>query len=367
MLDVAGDELQGGVGVGGAALVQERDPGAEVGGCLVVGDHGVVVGPPGQAAGLVADLHVVGAGPVGPDLPGERRLGDEPAGRLGQLDLDDVRAERDDPDRLAGRRAAEHEPALVAVAGRLLRQQGGRQGGPPAVRRLAVDRDRLAQIRLQEPVRADEVVLEALLEDGRRVGGRQGAEGDGRRVDRRGDAGEADLVLRAVELDRADLADDPVAGGRRRGEAVGVSLPPEADELPGVEPGRVGGAVDGQRETGGVVGRGGRGDDEQEGGWHKHRAPRVAGRGPGRPIRDRAVGPGSASLLPTRADVPIFAIAAGPGNAGRGPRTQAGRGFPGPRRCVSLGGFGSERGTASRADRDGKDRNRGAHRSSAPG
>src|SRR5690606_18385847 len=70
---VAGDQLQLRVLVGGAGLVDDADPGREVDGAVLriaaVAVDQVVVGPPGDATGLVGDARAVRAGALGGNVP----------------------------------------------------------------------------------------------------------------------------------------------------------------------------------------------------------------------------------------------------------------------------------------------------------
>ena len=201
--------------------------------------------------GLVRDGDVVVAGSRGIEPPDEGGSGVEAAAEVEELDLGDVGVAGDKLDgqllvvglrtNCSGvkesRRTSIVSGVRVALAGEGLL--------------LAVDDDVLADVLLDELVGGGGVVLEGLFKDGGRVGGGEGFKGDGGRVNRGGDVGEADGGFAGVEGEAYGLADDGEAGELGAGDGGGgverVGL--------GVEGGGVGGGIDGE----GVFGVGGGG------------------------------------------------------------------------------------------------------------
>jgi len=185
-VDVAGDELQPGVLVDGAALVVDRDPAGEVGERVGrVEDHHVVR-LPGDPARQVGRLDALRPRRLVPQEPHERRLGDEVLGQGGQHEAS-VLTHVDRPVDLEDRPVRGEQPGLVVRPVRL------------------VEAHRLADVLLHELRARQEVVLVVLLEDPqpRRLGERLQVHGG--RVDLRRDLHELDLGRPRGNADFADV------------------------------------------------------------------------------------------------------------------------------------------------------------------
>jgi len=87
-LHIAGDKLEFRIRVARAGLVDDAHPGADIElarirvGAFRVSQ--VVIGPPGNAGGLVGDPDLVGPRAAGRDIPYQRRARDQPARQLRQ-------------------------------------------------------------------------------------------------------------------------------------------------------------------------------------------------------------------------------------------------------------------------------------------
>ncbi len=214
-LHVARDQFQLRVGERGPRLVHDRDPCRDVDLArawlgLRVGE--VVVGPPRHAAGLVGEARlVVGCG-GGIDVPDERGLADEAAGKARQSHL-----------RVVG----EDAYAAVGLAQREAACRGAEEGSGDRVHPLLaslVDRDLALEIARQQLRLAGEVELEVLLDHTRafRVGKR--GERDRRRVDESRDVVHTQEVAPGLEREQALLAHQRVPRNDRAFAAALVRL-----------------------------------------------------------------------------------------------------------------------------------------------
>ncbi|MNS64903.1 hypothetical protein D3C72_980490 [compost metagenome] len=181
-VDVARHQREARVGVGGAALVPQRDPAGHVGLGVVGAAHEHVVGLPAHAGGHVTGLDRLGAGALHVEQPDQTRLRDQIRRQVRQ-------------DHLAGRLQVNLVADAVDVA-----LVGADQGGLEDLRRLAVlggraDLDLLAHVLLHELGRGDQVVLVVLLEHVHAVGVRDRAEADAGGVDLARDVAEAQRQL----------------------------------------------------------------------------------------------------------------------------------------------------------------------------
>jgi hypothetical protein len=168
-VDVASDELQPGVGIGGAAGVGERYPAVQVErgvGAVQLGD---VVGFPGEAAREVRELDRLAAGARGLELGDERRAVAQVGGHAvvddapGQPGLDAVA----DAQHHAGARR-EHRRRLDRF-----RAGGGMR---------AHDAHVAADVLLEQLRRREQVEVEVLLDQGQRAGVRQASQQRGLRA-----------------------------------------------------------------------------------------------------------------------------------------------------------------------------------------
>ena len=171
---VARDELEGGVPVGGAALVVDRHPAGEVGPVVGGIEDEDVVGAPGDAAGEVRGLDALGRRRSVPEQPDERRLRDEVLGQGGQHHVPVV---------------AHEDLAADVVDGPV----GGQERRLDVRAGALVEPHLSPQVLLHELLARQEVVLVVLLEDLEAGGIGEGLEMHGGRVDLGGDVDELDL------------------------------------------------------------------------------------------------------------------------------------------------------------------------------
>ena len=192
-VDVAGHQLELGVGVGCAAAVVQRHPAVEVEGCAILVEQHDVVGAPVDAVGQVGDVGLLIAGLLRVDLPDEAGLGQQPFGQRGEVDVADLVLR-------------EHgDGAAVSLQDHVVDR--AQQGAGVGLRVLGLDHDHLVDVLLQQRGGADQVVLEVLLEDGRALGVGQRLERDAGGVDLCGHVGVDHLVEAAGERDGAVFAD----------------------------------------------------------------------------------------------------------------------------------------------------------------
>ena len=192
--DIARDQLQGGVVVGGAALVVQRHPAGEVEAFFVVGKAGDVIGLPREAAAEVGEIDGLLARLFALQINGERRViaqvgGDVAVGEAGvggQPGFDAVGV-------------LQHHTVIVGEYGRFFARFR-------AVRRVGMDDgDTLADVFAQERLRTQQVVIKILLQELQR---RAAAGGKARRFrhDAGGDVAQGDAVRARVQRQFARFA-----------------------------------------------------------------------------------------------------------------------------------------------------------------
>ena len=199
LLDLARDQLEHRVVVASAALVVDGDPARQVSRLVVAAQHQDVVGLPAHPPGHVGDLHLVRL---------LRRVGVKPGqSRPG------VEVVRDGGDYLQPRvvqvyLAADLEHEAVVYA----EQPGVDYLGLVLVVVAQLDLYLPAYELLKQLLRADQVVLVVLLQNGERVRLVLRLHVDGLRLDGRGHVHEAQLALPLRERDAAAVLDQGEVG-----------------------------------------------------------------------------------------------------------------------------------------------------------
>ena len=179
-VQLARDELKPRVAIGRAARVRDRHPAVEVRVLVVAADGEHVVGAPRQVAGKVRRLDPVLVRAAVLQLPDERRTAVQVAGDLGEAILlgrvagHDFVADLPDRRVVIGEQARRHD--LLFRRARLAAR--------------AHERHVAADVLLQQPLGAQQVVLVVLLEHPQLRRLAQRPEMHRRRVDRRGDIGQ---------------------------------------------------------------------------------------------------------------------------------------------------------------------------------
>ncbi len=156
-VDVARDELQAGVGVGGAAGIGERHPAVEVERAVGGVQLGDVVGLPGEPPGQVGKLDRLRAGAAAGKLGDQRRL----VAQVGRHAVEDDAAREPRLDAIAD---LQHHAAVGGEHGRLLDRFGAGSG----VR--AHDAHVAPHVLLEELGGREQVEVEVLLEQRERTG-----------------------------------------------------------------------------------------------------------------------------------------------------------------------------------------------------
>ncbi len=242
--------------IAGAGLVDDADPGGQIHEAVVrilagVEDQ-VVVGPPGDATGLVGDARALRAAARRVDVPQQRGPRDEAARQLAEAQRRVVaqRGER-------AVTAAQHEA--------IHRRQQRAADGAGAAGQVALDGQRPVDVFQQQLVGAHQVELEVLLQHAR---GRVGERGEGHRgrIDQRRHIGEAQLRTAGAQLHVALGAHQRIAG---HAHGVGGALTGQRPVVLGRHRAGLRGTVDGD---GGVIGSGCR-SMGQRGSHQRHRRP----------------------------------------------------------------------------------------------
>ena len=193
---MAGDELELGVGVGDAAVVDERDPAVEVGGLFVAPDGQHVVGAPIHVAREVGGFDALRVGAAIFERPDERGPAVEIFGEIGEAIG-------------VGRHAGDDFVADFPDWAVVVREKHGFRFDPS--RRAGVffrahERDFAADVFLEKLLRIEQIVFVILLDDVELRGVDERAEMNRGGIDGSGDVFEMQREQAGGEVDLADVA-----------------------------------------------------------------------------------------------------------------------------------------------------------------
>ena len=199
---MAGDELELGVGVSDAAIVDERDPAIEVGAFFVAPDSENVIGVPIHVAREVGSFDALGFDAAIFEHPDERGAAVEIFGEIGKAI---------GVDRHAGDDFVADFPDWAVVIG----EKHGFCFDPSrraAVFFRAYERDFLADIFLEELLGIEEIEFVVLFDDIELRGIDERAEMNCGRIDGSGDVFEMKWEQAGGEVDLADVANESDIG-----------------------------------------------------------------------------------------------------------------------------------------------------------